>query len=529
VQKFLQLLTQAPEAADAALRARLLGLLEDGFGLAVAFFDEMLVCRWGTPGFGRLARVSPDEVVGTHLHALFPRLTAAEMAECGAGSSPDAALSLGKPEYLLYEHTEERALLTAAVPVCDETGLLGVLVVLLPVAKPGLIGGSFPADLPLPQVLQRHDENPRIARWMGQLGPAFLVLDSGGRAEYISPGARRLFKLAADEPASHYCLTEDANFQLAEAASLVQDTLMGQEMHLPQVEYRSDLEGALGSAANIRETLGIHLIPVEDVGGRTAIVMFIHRSGASSELQQPVASMQRSESVAMLARGIAHEFNNIFAAIKGITALLGSEVEAGSEAAAYVGKMDTLVERGTKLIADLSSYARLREPRLERVDVREFFVGFASLVEFVVPREVRFELELKAEGVIEVDTNSLRQALFNLLHNALDAMEMSEIRRIHLEVSEVSPSFFDGGSLRFSTPAVLVVSIADSGPGIPAELAGRIFEPYFSTKAPQRSSGLGLNVSQQIIRRHGGVLLAERSGRLGGAEFKVYLPLDKRP
>src|SRR4030042_1149082 len=217
----------------------------------------------------------------------------------------------------------------------------------------------------------------------------------------------------------------------------------------------------------------------------------------------------------MLARGVAHEFNNIFAAIKGITSLLQPEVEAASEAAFYLNKMDSLVDRGVKLIENLSSYARLREPNAQRISVGEFFDGFTSLMDYVMPKDVKLEFHLEAEGTVEADPNSLRQAFFNIVQNGLDAMEPREDKRIRVAVTELRAESLQGALLRFSTPEVLLVSIADSGPGISDELAGRIFEPYYSTKNPQHSSGLGLNVSQQIARRHGGVLLEERSSSLG--------------
>ena len=304
---------------------------------------------------------------------------------------------------------------------------------------------------------------------------------------------------------------------------------MGQEIHFPPIDYYTELDGALGKGAKIQKTLAFSLSPMEDAGGRPILCLYISQPSPGEEVSQSVTLMQRSESVAMLARGVAHEFNNIFAAIRGITSLLQSDADSESTTATYLQKVNGLIDRGVKLISNLTSYARLHEPRISKLAVEDFFEDFASLIEFVVPKDVKLELSLKAGGSVEADPNSLRQALFNIVQNSFEAMLDVEEKRIRLNVSEVAPGNLPGGAFRFSTPSVLLVSIIDSGSGIPADLAASIFEPYFSTKDPQSSSGLGLNVTQQIIRRLGGVILAERTSELGGAAFSVYLPLHKGP
>ena len=182
-----------------------------------------------------------------------------------------------------------------------------------------------------------------------------------------------------------------------------------------------------------------------------------------------------------------------------------------------------------KLITDLTNYARVSQLKLTPHQAAVFFESFKSLVDFVIPRDVKCEFSISVNGEINADANSLRQALFNLIHNALEAVADSERREIHLTVDEVSPGSVELDMLRFATPAVLRIQVADSGPGIPLGISTRVFEPYFTTKGSTSSSGLGLNVAQQIVRHHGGVILAERSGPLGGALFTVYLPLHKSP
>jgi signal transduction histidine kinase len=384
--------------------------------------------------------------------------------------------------------------------------------------------------MPLLNLLSEVDSEPRLKKLVGQAeSPNIIILDNRGKLQFISRSARMLFGLP-DEGDIDYAISEDANFASQETASLVNDALMGMEVHFPPVEYSCSLPGALGHGSGRASIL--HLVFRQfDEASPTAFIAMLAFVAEQPTFSPSVAFMQRSESVAMLARGVAHEFNNIFAAIKGITSLLQSEVEVESFASSYLGKMGGLIDRGVKLISDLTSYARMSEPRMDKVPVQEFFRNFTSLVDFVVPKDVKLEADIRAEGYIECDPNLLRQGLFNIVQNALDALSdrPNKCIRILAEARDDTNSGLPAGIFRFATPDILYLSIADSGPGIAAELANRVFEPYFSTKDPQRSTGLGLNVSAQIFRRHGGVLLAERQGELGGAELRIYLPLHKQP
>ncbi|MCD6282092.1 PAS domain-containing protein [bacterium] len=526
MSKFLEFIEQLPSSGDIAEPGKLLAFLEGAHWLGLAFFDDLLVCQWATPAFSEISGRQPQEIVGAGLQSLFPGFDADRLRrrderamQTGSPSAPQVVLG-GPPQ-------SKMELVASASPLWNKGEFYGVLVVAHPAPDAGAAQRAHSLrDEPVAGILRQMEDDPRVNRLLNLLETSFLLLDSGGRAEYISPKARQLFRLN-DDAAPIYSIANDPNFERPETASLVKDALEGQETHFPPVDYYTEIDGALGKGANLQTTLAFSLLPIEDAGGRPILCLFISQPTLTDEVSQSVTLMQRSESVAMLARGVAHEFNNIFAAIKGIASLLQSEADSDSSTAAYLQKVNGLIDRGVKLITNLTSYARLHEPRVSKLIVQDFFDDFASLIEFVVPKDVKLELSLEAEGSVEADPNSLRQALFNIVQNSFEAMADTEKKLIRLEVSAVAPGDLPGGAFRFSTPSVMLVSILDSGPGIPADLAASIFEPYFSTKDPQSSSGLGLNVTQQIIRRLGGVILAERTSKLGGAAFRVYLPLHK--
>ncbi len=529
MKKLIELLKQVPEVAGQEYQGKLLTFVEQLHGVGLAFFDEMLTCRYADFGFAELAEVPVEKLLGMQMQYLFPGISHEKLADKDSKVMvlPYASEPVTQPFVSAITGRSMRAEVT---PVWRGDEFFGVLAVVHPPPRAKAVPDFSLWDMPLLKLISEIDSEPRLTKLLGQNeSPNIMILDNHGRLQFISRSARLLFGLP-DEGEVEYTISEDANFAPQETASLVNDALMGMEVYFPPVEYSCSLPGALGHGSGRTSVLNFVFRQFDEASPSAFIGMlaFVPENPA---FNPSVAFMQRSESVAMLARGVAHEFNNIFAAIKGITSLLQSEVEVESFASNYLGKMGGLIDRGVKLISDLTSYARMSEPRMDKVPVQEFFRNFTSLVDFVVPKDVKLEADIKAEGYIECDPNLLRQGLFNIVQNALDALSDLPNKRIRIfaEARDDTNSGLPAGVFRFATPDILYVSIADSGPGIPAELANRVFEPYFSTKDPQRSTGLGLNVSAQIFRRHGGVLLAERQGELGGAELRIYLPLHKQP
>ena len=231
----------------------------------------------------------------------------------------------------------------------------------------------------------------------------------------------------------------------------------------------------------------------------------------------------------MLARGVAHEFNNVFASIKAVASMLEVDIDTTHPGYTYLKRMDDLVTRGVALVRDLTDYVRTSESILVRTDVEKYFHRFAELARLMVPSKVELKVEVSTTGVFEADRKALDQALFNLVHNAVEATAECDDKKIALSVSDSVLSDWQQELFKFPERKVIRVSVSDSGPGLSEIVREHLFEPYFSTKSPQSSSGLGLSVTQQIIRRHSGVIFAEPKGPLGGASFTVYLPFSKAP
>jgi len=229
-----------------------------------------------------------------------------------------------------------------------------------------------------------------------------------------------------------------------------------------------------------------------------------------TELATLQRQMQLRENLAALGElsaGIAHEFKNALATISGYAQMIRGE-KAEGEAGEYAGLILEQTRNITHVVSEFLRYARPIEVPQEAVALDEVIKRIAAELRESLPGvgiavEGRFERVTGEEGF-------LRQALLNLVRNAAEA---------GAEASGGGQVFIEG---RVSEGAAQEILVRDNGAGIPAEAMGKIFVPFFTTKAG--GTGLGLAVVQKIIVQHGGTVQA-RNREEGGAEFIVTLPV----
>lgn len=228
------------------------------------------------------------------------------------------------------------------------------------------------------------------------------------------------------------------------------------------------------------------------------------------QLQLQVQQSARMESVGRMAAGLAHDLNNILTAIGGYAALAEMESPPGSEVAEEVGGIRTEVSRASLLVKKLLSISRMRSPdrNSKRVDVGFHVSQIEGTLRHLVPSRVQLVVDPPPAGAwADVEVAEMEQALLNLVANGVDAIEAT-------------------GCIAISTdlrPDEVVVSVRDTGSGIPESVLPRIFEPFFTTKEDGRGTGLGLASAQAFARRSGGrIEVATAQGK--GTTISIVLP-----
>jgi len=226
---------------------------------------------------------------------------------------------------------------------------------------------------------------------------------------------------------------------------------------------------------------------------------------------------ERLEAIGTLAAGVAHDFNNLLAQIRVLAGLLRLR-ESDSRRVEDLQRIEAATDSAAQLTRSLLAFGRHPTGRATQVDIDELVTAVVDLLRRTFDPRIRIELALAGGALVDGDRNQLEQVVMNLAVNARDAMP--DGGRLRLAVSVV-----DGAALEtLAAGRHVVIEVSDSGPGVPAELRARVFEPYFSTKhgRDQPGTGLGLSTAYGVVHAHGGVIEVGDAGP--GARFTVHLP-----
>ena len=249
------------------------------------------------------------------------------------------------------------------------------------------------------------------------------------------------------------------------------------------------------------------------------------------QLQQRLLQIEKLDSLGTFAGGIAHDFNNFLAAIAGHVEFAMEQGKSAVEMQSVLKRVLGITHRAQCLVSRILTFSKVPKLKAEGVYLGGLFAESFELIEASLPANIEFQLSFGGTDFgVHVDRIQLQQVIVNILNNAVQAIGD---RNGHIEItaglvkaSEVSgltSSQFSQGAIGAAEYAWL--EIRDDGPGIAEENLKRIFDPMFTTKAPQQGTGLGLSVSQSIVRAHGGWISATSDG-LKGAAFKVLLPFS---
>jgi signal transduction histidine kinase len=243
------------------------------------------------------------------------------------------------------------------------------------------------------------------------------------------------------------------------------------------------------------------------------IAIIIERRQAEVEqarLQDQLRHADRLATIGKLAAGVAHELNEPLTGILGFAELLKDLPGLPAQASSDLARIESAALHAREVVRKLLLFARQISPKQSPVAVNRLIqevVGFFQARLSQQGITVRTRLERRLPDIL-ADESQIRQIIMNLTINAIHAMD-------------------GGGRLAIATRfrgGEIVLSVRDSGRGIPEETRDKIFLPFFTTKDVDIGTGLGLSVVHGIVKSHRGrIKVVSAAGR--GAEFKVYLPL----
>jgi two-component system cell cycle sensor histidine kinase/response regulator CckA len=346
------------------------------------------------------------------------------------------------------------------------------------------------------------------------------VVDGDGVIRYQSPSTPRLLGYPPGtmlgRPAAEYIHPDDRP-KVGEAirqALLALDDPVTVEF---RIRHQDDTWRVLQSSGK----------RMTDNGGTPQIVVNSRDVTEHRTLEKQFLHAQRMEAIGTLAGGMAHDLNNILAPVLMVAGLLKIKLTSPQDQR-ILSMVENSAQRGADIIRQLLMFSRGVTGERVSVQLRHLTKEMADIMRETFPRGITIRHEAPGElWPVVGDATQLHQVLMNLCVNARDAMPKGG--QLTLDAGNVELDDL-GAELPPEAKAgrYVMLSVADTGQGIPPEIAGRIFDPFFTTKGIGKGTGLGLSTVLGIVRSHGGfVTVHSEPGK--GTAFRVYLPVATVP
>lgn len=239
--------------------------------------------------------------------------------------------------------------------------------------------------------------------------------------------------------------------------------------------------------------------------------------------EEALRQAQKMEAVGQLTGGIAHDFNNMLTGIIGGINIARRRIASGriEEVDRFMNAATDSANRAAALVARLLAFSRRQTLDSKPVDIGEQLHATRDLLESTLPENIRIEINVAPDtGAAMADVNQLESALLNLAINARDAMPDGGRLAITGERRAVG---LDGRELGLKPGSYVVLTVTDTGVGMPAHVLEKVFEPFFTTKPIGQGTGLGLSMIYGFARQSGGIVRVDSEpGR--GTSIQIYLP-----
>ena len=268
-----------------------------------------------------------------------------------------------------------------------------------------------------------------------------------------------------------------------------------------------------------------------DVNGRPTGILLVgrditerkHAEEEREKLERQLIQAQKMESIGRLAGGIAHDFNNILAVILGTVDVLKIKLDPHDPLRPTIGEIEQAALRARDITSQLLAFSRKQivEPRV--VNLNKIVERMGKTITRLIGEDIQVHYYLK-KGLapVKIDPTQVEQILMNLVVNARDAMPSGGTLIIETNNVTLDKDYCQE-HLGFTPGDYVLLTVSDSGEGIPPEIMPYIFDPYFTTKEAEKGTGLGLATVYGIVKQNGGFINVYSELRRG-TTVKVYLP-----
>jgi PAS domain S-box-containing protein len=264
----------------------------------------------------------------------------------------------------------------------------------------------------------------------------------------------------------------------------------------------------------------VNYIPILDESGAVTNVATIERDVTERKvMEMRLRQADKMQALGTLAGGVAHDFNNLLMAVLGSLDLASRRAPDDPRLTRLLQNATYAAERGASLTQRLLSFSRQRDLRLQAVDVNQVISDMNDLLTRTLGGFIRIERELSEHlWMAMVDPDQLELAILNLCINARDAMAESGL----LTLSTRNETVAEGQITDLGHGDYVVISVTDTGAGMPPEILSRVLEPFFTTKEVGKGTGLGLSMVYGLAQQSGGTVTIKSTVGVG-TTVELYL------
>lgn len=263
------------------------------------------------------------------------------------------------------------------------------------------------------------------------------------------------------------------------------------------------------------------------LGFALALAGVVYRSRTLRKRVLQLSQSQKMESLGRLAGGVAHDFNNMLAGIQGAAEFIRMKMTTGEQKkiGKYVDIIIKACRRASHLTSQLLVFSREKERRFEPLNFNELIQDSILLLEHGVSKKTEIISRLRAKDCcVKANRDLIQNMVLNLGFNARDAMPSGGKLLIATRDAEIAPEEVHNFLVKVRPGRYLELTVKDKGSGIAPENLSKIFEPFYTTKAVGKGTGLGLAAVYGIVVEHRGTIKVESSSK--GTTFKIYFPLS---
>jgi PAS domain S-box-containing protein len=348
---------------------------------------------------------------------------------------------------------------------------------------------------------------------------AILVRDLDSRIQYWNQGAEQIYGWQASE-----AIGQDVRSLLYAEVSTTTETAYA------TVTEKGEWQGELHKVTKIGKEVIVESrwTLMRDEADNPKFILSVDTDITDRKLlEAQFLRAQRLESLGTLASGIAHDMNNILTPILGASQLLPLKIKNPDlHTQRLLQISQESAKRGVDLVKQILSFARGAQGERTQMQISHILTEVVKVARQTFTKSIEINLNLANElWLISGDATQLHQVLMNLFINARDAMPEGGALAVTAENLRVDESYTKINR-DAKVGSYVVITITDTGIGIPEETRERIFEPFFTTKEPGQGTGLGLSTVIGIIKSHQGfVNLYSEVGK--GTSFKIFLPAEE--